>query len=216
MSGKMRLIITVGLALVSFGGALLLSMLLGGPPQGPERADRPEAPVAAPAGMSLGMLDKMTPKEEKLNELVRQLNGQIEEYRRKARELELLEKRLDVSRELLKREAQQLEDLRLQLVKPLTELQEAKAELERTRITIQRQEEARLKRLAAVYEKLDADAGARIMESMCKNEQEDDVVKILYVMSERAAAKVLGKIGETNAELGARLVSKVKRIRQEG
>ena len=54
------------------------------------------------------------------------------------------------------------------------------------------------------------------MESMCKNEQEDDVVKILYVMSERAAAKVLGKIGETNAELGARLVSKVKRIRQEG
>ena len=83
-----------------------------------------------------------------------------------------------------------------------------------SRIQIAKQETENLKKIAARYEKMDSTAAAEILTAMCENGQPADAVKILYIMSERSAGKVIGEIADR--KLAAQLLEQMKRIEQEG
>ncbi|HUU60303.1 MAG TPA: hypothetical protein VMZ50_12220, partial [Phycisphaerae bacterium] len=100
------------------------------------------------------------------------------------------------------------------LVGPLTRLKDAVAELQRSRIVVDRQELVNVQRIAAKFEKMGAEEGGGILAGMCANNQVDDVVKILYYMSDRSAAKMLA--GITDRSLAARLTGLMQKIKEEG
>ena len=115
---------------------------------------------------------------------------------------------------MLKEQARELEQLRIQLVAPLNELKKAQQRLRQSRIRITKQELANLKRIAQFNEKKDPATAAETLVVMCKNKQYDDAVKILYLMSERSAGKVLSEM--TDRELEAQLYQRMKLIEPEG
>ena len=215
---KKKLIILVGLIVVSFGISFALTSMLSGPapqPASAEQAGEEPAPQEGllPGGIKIGAVETMRPKEQQLQELVQEMRLKSREYRTKLRKLKDREKRLQIAQDLLTKEAQDLENLRLKLAARLPRLKEAKAELIQTRIRIDRAEADNLKRLAKTYEKMDPAAGSEILTKMVTHEQEDDAVKILYFMSERSAAKLLAEI--TDKDLAARLCEKMKKIEKE-
>jgi flagellar motility protein MotE (MotC chaperone) len=212
---KLAIIVMAALGVVSFVVSFLLSGWLGDSPQsaqaGTEDAaaqqqelDLPELAAAAPA----------PPQVKELDELIREMRLRMAEYSKKDKQLQQREKRLQLAQELLKKQATELESLRMELSTPLTRLKEAQAELQQSRVSIAKQEEANLKKTAAIYEKMDPASGSEYLTEMCANKQEQDVVKILYLMSERSAAKVLAEMTDTS--LAARLTEMMKRIQQEG
>ena len=220
MTGKKLVIIVIGgLGLLSFAVSFVLSTFLGGSPQpasaGPGGEDASGAQGRALAQMGGLGQPAVLPKAKQLDELIKEVRFRIHEYRRKQKALERREKRLGLAEELLKKQAKDLESLRMELVAPLTGLRETRAKLEQTRILIAKQEETNLKRTAAVYEKMDATSGGGIFVQMCADGQENDAVKILYCMSERAAAKLLAEIERTDQPLAAKLSAMMKRIQPE-
>lgn len=214
MAGKKLVIIVMaGLGIVSFAASFVLSGLLGGSPEPAPAAETAGATPPTP-GAELAAAEGVVPKAKHLEELIKELRLRIAECREKESRLEQREMRIGLAEELLKKQAKELESLRMELVAPLTQLKEAKAELERTMVVIARQEEANLKKTAAIYEKMEPAAGGAILSQMCANQQEQDVVKILHLMSERSAAKVLAEMPDKS--LAARLSEKMKRIGREG
>ena len=154
------------------------------------------------------------PKESTLNELVKELRYKIEQCKKRQSELEKHEKRKAMAEAALKDDAEKLENLRMQLVMPLTRLQDKIAELERTRIRISTQEKSEIQKTAAIYEKMDAASSSQILVEMCSN-NEEDAVKIIYYMSERSAAKCLAEISNSDKVLAAKLSQKIKVINEE-
>jgi len=218
MRTNKKLIILIVLAAVGFAASFVVSMFIGGAPQ-PANA-QPQAPQPSQrtglllAQLAAGGLGEMRPREKELDELVKELRQRMDLCRQKEIELQQEEKRMDMARRQLRRQAQELETLRIQLVAPLARLKEAQAEMRRTRVLLGKQEQANLKKMAARYEKMKSEAAAEIMTEMCRNNQVDDPVKILFLMSERSAAKVLAAM--TDRKLAARLLERMKRIEQEG
>ena len=71
-----------------------------------------------------------------------------------------------------------------------------------------------MRAIAATYEKMSSSDAAEILTQMCRNGQEQDVVKILFLTSDRATGKILSAI--TDRELAGRLTEKMKWVEQEG
>ena len=92
-------------------------------------------------------------------------------------------------------------------------LRKAKVDLEKTRITVTADEQKNLKRAAAIYDKMDPESAAKIVEDMCDNGQEEDAAKILHYMQERSVAKLLAAIADKKKV--ARLNELMKRIHDE-
>jgi flagellar motility protein MotE (MotC chaperone) len=219
MSKKMRIILVAGLLVLSFALSCGVSLLLA-----PSPAPRLAAPTTAPAARpgedllaAVPMVAKpegLQPRQRQLEELIRDVRARRAECIEMRQRLEQEAKRMEVARALLKKEGEDLEKLRFRLVGPLTELREAKADLEKSRILIAKEERANLKRTAAIYEKMDPASGSEILEEMCANQQETDAAKILRYMSERSAAKVLA--GIKDKALAAKLSDMLKRMREQG
>ena len=218
MGGKKGLIILVGIAVLRFAGSLGVTLMMGKPGPKPEAPDKNAAAAAAAQQASLlaaGMpAETVQPKEKLLDDLVRELRVKIQDHQRKEQRMEEQETRIRLAQDSLDKQGKELENLRIQLVAPLGRLKEAQTELERSRVLVTQEERANLKKTAAIYEKMDATAGGKILEIMCGNKQEDDAAKILSYMSERSAAKLLAEI--TDKTIVARLCDRMKRIREEG
>ncbi len=219
MTGKLKIIILVGIAVVGFGGSYLASSLLGGKKQ----------PSTQPAGeQAEGQSDEFGPilesvsgqsitigmREAELTALIREVRLKISDCKKKQKELEKREKRIHIAGEVLKKQAEELEALRMQLVSPLTRIKETIAELESTRVRIDKTEQSNMKRIAAMCEKMDTASSSQMLTGMCQNNQEDDAVKILYYMSERSAGKLLSEI--TDKTLAAKLCGKLKKVQEKG
>lgn len=218
MSGKMRIIIAATLGLAAFGGALMFSWSRQS--HDADVADREAAERTEPEPTDLlsdvarQAAGQIQPTEAELDQLVIELREKRRELNRRRRELDERERHLAIAEGLLAKQAEELEDLRLQLIAPLTTLRETTRELRDSRELIARQEQANLRGIAAKYERLDERAGAEILVSMVENGQEADAVRILYYLSERSAAKMLGAIPDR--QLAARLVERMKRVEEEG
>jgi len=219
----LKIVIVVVLGGVSFAASFFIGQLTSGPPQAAQatsgQAGQTAAELTAPSDMSLpsGMTEPtIHMKERELDYLIKELRLKLEAVAAREMQVDKREKRLALAEKLLKQQADELENLRLQLIAPLTRLREEQAKLRNALVTISQQEEANLKRTAKIYERMDPEKGGEIFTSMCRNNQEQDVVKILYFMSDRMAAKVLAAIADT--QLAARLCESLKKVtqRQEG
>jgi len=217
MLANKKLIILISLAVVGFAASFVASMFLGGAPRpagAQQRAQTARQTGSLMAQLAAGGLGEMRPRDKELEELVKELRQKIDLCRQKEIELQEEEKRIGMARRQLRDQAQELEALRIQLVAPLARLKEAQVQMRRTRVLVTRQEQANLKKIAAKYEKMDSTAAAEIMTEMCANKQMDDPVKILFLMSDRSAGKVLAAM--TDRKLAARMLAQMKRIEQEG
>ncbi|MCX5654050.1 MAG: hypothetical protein NTY65_05300 [Planctomycetota bacterium] len=213
--GKRLLLIVLAVAGVGiFAASFAVSRYLIKPAK--TQAAGPQTPEAAAATNEAPkevVPDISSVEEKHLYELVKEVRQKVGDCQKREQELQEQEKRLQMTREVIDREAQNMENQRLQLAAALGRLKETQGELEKTRVAIGREEVTNLKRVAAVYDKMDAAAGSRILEGMCTNKQEADAVKILYYMQERSVAKVLAEI--TDKSLAARLCEQLKRVKEQ-
>ncbi len=208
MFGKKQLILLLAVAVGSFGVAFLVTYLIGG------KAVAPPQPVGQVGSAAVTLQGGVMPQKARLDDLIKQLQYEIAEYRRKKRQLNEWEHQLRIARQDLEQQVRELEDLRVQLVAPLNSLKEALGELRMSRIQVGKEERDNLKRVAAVYDKMDSSASSKIFGEMCKSNRMDDAVKLLNYMSERPVAKLLAEMPDK--ALVAKLSEKLGKIREEG
>ncbi len=216
MTGKLRIIVLAGIGIVGFGGAYFASSMFGTKKQPTTQpADKAKDQTGDLASLPMSAQSvtvAMTKKE--LTELIREVRLKISDCRKKTDELEKREKRVRIAEGVLKKQAEELEALRIQLVSPVTRIRETIAELGSTRVQIAKTEQSNMKRIATMCEKMDSTSSSQMITGMCKNNQEDDAVKILYYMSERSAGKLLSEI--TDKTLAAQLCGKLKKVQEKG
>jgi len=221
MTGKRRIIILAALAVVSFGLSFVVSSWMGGPSAPKSVLTAQQDLSQYQQGAELATAEGTPPRrasialaEKELADLIKEVRLRIDSCKKKEKDLEKREKRIRQAGEMLKQQAQELEALRMQLVAPLGNIREAIAELENSRIRISEEEQANIKRIAAICEKMDPASGSEMLMGMCQNKQEDDAAKILRYMSERSAGKLLSEM--SNKDLAARLCEKLKVLQEEG
>lgn len=217
MFGKKYLLILGALAVVSVGVSMAISVFFRpASPAGGGAAGPTSRPATKSEALLAGLHDQpapeMIPEREKMSELIKDLRMRIADYQRKRRKLDDRERKLALAEGNLKLRAKELEKLSMQLEAPLSNLKDAIAGLEKAQQLVGQQERTALQRVAAVYERMDPVQASTIFSGMCENSQTDDVVKILYYMSERISAKVLGEI--TDKSLAAKLTAGMKTIRE--
>ncbi|MBL7139335.1 MAG: hypothetical protein ISS74_00335 [Planctomycetes bacterium] len=220
-SGKLAILILMGLGAATFGVSYGLSLWLGAgvgtaaamvAGDAAKDAALADAPLEEPAPPATAHLE-----EKHLMALVHQVRAKMDECRDREKDLSAQEKRIQIACDDLRREAQQLETLRTHMATAAAKLRESREALEQTRLIVAADEQSSLRRTAAIYDKMDAAEAAGIIESMCKNAQDADAVKILQFMEERTAAKVLAAIKDK--DLVAGITQKMKRMhnpKQEG
>jgi len=216
MGKKLMLIILAVAGIGVFAASFVVSRYLVSPARtqaATSATEAPAAPKGAAASPELALEAAPTVEEKHLYDLIKEVRQKVQDCQKREQELEEQEKRMQMTRQAIDREAQNLESQRLQLAAALTKLKETQAEIEKTRVAIDREEMANLKRVAAVYDKMDAAAGGRILEGMCTNKQEADAVKILHYMTERSVAKMLAEITDKN--LAARLCDQLRRVKEQ-
>ncbi len=152
--------------------------------------------------------------EARLRRLAEQLTEKKSEYdaalmqlNRRERELEswegqLQEERDTVLKKFTKRR-QELESLR-------EELNQRERELDAREIKLEQAEESNLKGAAEIYGKMAPDRAAEILTEMFVSDQKETVVKIIYLMNDRNAAKVLESL-ET-PQMGAEITERLKHV----
>ena len=205
---KKKIIIAAALAVVSFAIALGSSYLLSA---GPKKALGTQA-AAGGQGANEAPPVKLSLQEQQLDELVRNLRQRIADCRSQTQQLNEREKHIRIVQDQLTRQAQELEDLRVKASTALAALRQEKAAMESERVKIEAEDRTNLKKTAAIYEKMDPAAGGKILADMCGQNNEDAVVRILYYMSERSAAKTIESLEDK--KLAARLCDKIKRVRE--
>ncbi len=217
MHGKMlKILVLVVLAGAAFAGTYLASHWLGAKPTEAAGEPAPQAAAKGPQPEELSTLlnPSALTEQQALQALIREVRGKLRECEGREKELQEEQRRLGIARQDLEKQTAELENLRVELATQVSQLKQARDTLDRSRVALRRDEEVNLKRTAAIYDKMAADAASRIFESMCKNSQEIDAVKILHYMTERAVAKVLAEMSDK--EQAARLSDMMKRVRIEG
>ena len=159
--------------------------------------------------------------DKQLKSLVYEVREKIHDYETKSRELEVREARLQLTQETLKKDIEELNQMRVEMASLVANLKEQRTKLLETRVEIAQSEKTNLTSIAATYDKMDAASASKILNSMCAKQMEsgrlqggpiDDAVKILFYMTERTKAKVLGEMVSTEPKLAAVLCARLKEI----
>lgn len=222
---KLHLLILIATGILCFAAAFGISWHLkkkqaANLPQ-PDAASAGEKPPAAPQtgpsylqaasfeDSSLGL------SERQLQSLIEDIRARMQEYRSKEQELAQEEQRIQMTHQTLQEEIDRLNHLRAKLAVLAQEVEEKQQQLQNSLLQIETLEQANFQRLAATYDKMDTTQAARILGTMAAGPQSADAIKILYYMSERTTAKVLGEIGSSQPELAAMINLKLKRIQEQ-
>lgn len=233
---KKKLIIMAAIAgAASFSAAFMLGRLTtpgaatGGEPNqaaaGGETGlkAQPEAGVASGAAKSSA---KTAMTEKQLEELIIEVREKLQKYNNKLQSLQTEEQRLQTTQDVLKKDIENLNNLRTELASMIVSFKEEREKLLKSRIEITQTEKTNLTSLAAAYDKMDATSASKIMSNMCTasgpqkevgdvkriGSNFDDAVKILNYMSERAKAKLLADMVNTEPKLAAALCVRLKQI----
>jgi flagellar motility protein MotE (MotC chaperone) len=146
-----------------------------------------------------------------------------EQLEKRSMELEAEKRQLREERAELKAWEQELTRVREELLKDLKEERDrvkalrqevaaAEKALEDKRVEIARQKEKNLEKTAAIFGRMDAAGGARILTKMYESGDEETVVKILYLMRDRNAAKLLDEIPDP--EMSAQVTRRLSYVQQ--
>lgn len=169
-----------------------------------------------------------SPDPENVVQLANNLRSQIESVKTKEQQLTVRQKNLEVIYQDLKSERGSLDELRTKvdaelkaLVEKLASLEEKSAdvnqqrqklgesakEIKQSMLEIDSVEQNRIKQMAAMYDSMEAEAAAELMQQMADSGKMDMAVKILSSMRERQAARLLSQLGDrtTTVQLLERL-----------
>jgi septal ring factor EnvC (AmiA/AmiB activator) len=216
MGKKKMIIILAALAAVSFGVSFGVSTLTKKSKPAPATAPADEAKAAESSVLPPELaqaVPSLSTNDKQVQDWSRELRAKLEEVKKRQQDLDQRERRVAIAEDSLKKDVEKLEEARIRLMAPLDNLRKAQDDLKASRVAISAQEAANLKRLATVFEKMDAVKGGAQIESMCSNKQEDDAAKILHYMSDRGAAKVMDEMADKT--LKERLLDKMKKITEE-
>ncbi len=239
MSKKVIILTAAGLA--SFAGAFAFAWLSkpspadrpGEPEQQTVIADKPEPGVPQRPVGAIGAADgasgagKRAMTEHQLKNLVQDVREKMLEYDDRLQVLATREQRLQLAQNVLKEDIEKLNNLRIEVASTIANLKSERDKLLKSRLEIDRMEQANLVTLAASYDKMDVTGASKILTNMCKtgdsNEMGgailvkagasyDDAVKILHYMTERTKAKLLAELANSEPALAAGLCRRLKQI----
>lgn len=218
MSGKKFLLILGALATLSFGVSLGLSVLLGGDePAPPKPAAAKPQPKSQMLLAELGAAKappSLLAKQHELEELIKDLQRRVVEYERKEEKLQEQAKRIATAEEGLARRAEEIKALTTTLAGRLLPLKDELAKLRQAQVVVDRERRVNQERVAASYDTMDSVEAADIFTEMDADGQTEDVVTILYYMSERTSAGVLSSIKDK--KLAAKLTRMMQTISEQG
>ena len=177
-----------------------------------EKPDIDQALAAGTSGSEVPYL-RFAPKEG-LPRLARELEAKRAEYeallrqlKRRQRELDGWERQLKVERDKLRERFSREKE---QLAATRQELEMERQELEAFRIEIEEAEEANLAATASIYDRMASERAANILMEMYTGGQQETVVKIVYLMQDRTAAKTLEAFADP--KIGAQITERLQRV----
>lgn len=191
--------------------APLLGKLLKVRPE-PEEAEPEEPGLAAlpQAGVSFlrfGEPVRLQRLAETLDRKRADYEVRLQRLERRERELEAWQKQLEQERDLVRakldKESEDLASQRQQLA-------QERSQVEASQVAIGQAEESNLKKAAEIYTKMSSDKAAEILERMYAGTEQDAVVKLIYLMDSRAAAKTLEAFSES--QISADITQRLKNI----
>ena len=221
-----KILIMAGLGLISFGGTFGITKMLKGPaPVAATETPETETPIEAAPPIIEDKVPELKISENPGEEMARgmtekQMQGLIfdirekmKEYKSRERQLTEQEERVRVAREGLQEDITRLNQLQAQLTLVYEKIRKQESSLQARQLDISETEKANMQKLAMTYDKMDAAQAGKVLISMATNQQLPDAVKILYYMSERTSAKVIGEIASTKPEVASALSLELKRVR---
>ncbi len=233
---KKQILILAGTGLVSFAGFFAFGWLSGpdttatgnlqnkGIAQVQQQETVPKPPWLGPENPEaidqVAESEKMAMTRSQLKGLMHDIHEKTLEYNTKIQTLELRKQRLELVQNDLKADIEKLDKLREELSSLTAGLRAEQDKLLKTRIKINNNEKTNLMAIAATYDKMKSASAVKILSSICssgtsqshKAKNMDDVVKILYFMTEKPKAKLLAEMVNSNAKLTAILCQRLKRI----
>ena len=169
--------------------------------EGPtETAGAPKTPMTTTGGlrpMSAGEISRLIAEAGRLREEYKAKKERLNEHKHR---LELLAKDLD-------RKRQEIETSKQAVEKAWQALCQRQRDLAKDEVTFLEAEQQNLKKLGKMYESMKPDQAALAMKSL----DETTAVKLLFIMSERTAGKVLGSM---DTEMAAKISERMRRLRQ--
>jgi flagellar motility protein MotE (MotC chaperone) len=154
--------------------------------------------------------------QKQLNSLIYDIREKMKELHRREKDLTNQEKRIETARDTLQQDIDNLNNLRVELTTTFAGLKSQEDNLKKTMIEIKDIEKTNMQRIASTYDKMDVTQASKIIINMAAGNQLNDAVIILHYMTERTAGKLLGEIGNTQAELAAVLCQHLKRVKENG
>lgn len=170
---------------------------------------------------------KKTMTERQLKNLIHDVRGKMQEYNNKLQDLSNREQRLQMAQDVLKKDIEKLDNLRIELTSIIANIKSERDSLLKSRLEITQAEKTNLVSIAAFYDMMEVSSASKIMTNMCvmpdPNQAQgggiskwggsfDDVVKILYYMTERPKAKLLAELSTSEPTLAAALCKRLKQI----
>lgn len=159
--------------------------------------------------------------EEQFKNYVFDLREQMEQYKEKMNLLKTKEQQIELIQQTLNDDIKELEDLRVKLASTVVKLKAEREKLKNSQLEISGIEKSNLRAIAATYNVMDASSASRIMTNMCMTQTGakntdglDGAVKILKYMEDRALAKVLAEM--SNSELAAVITNRLKQTIEKG
>lgn len=236
MSKKLIIIVAAG-GLVSFSGAFVLGWLtkprLASIPDVSEQQtltdsdtvtelSLPELDITNVVG-TVSDSEKKAMTEKQLKNLVFEVREKVQEYNDKLQYIKVQEQRLQVAQDTLEKDIENLNSMRIELASIVANLKSERDKLLKSRLEITQKEKDNLVLIAATYDKMDASSASKIFVSMCtsqsrsdevdtKSEGFNEAVKILYYMTDRNKAALLGELTSSEPKLAAFLTRRLKQI----
>ena len=161
--------------------------------------------------------------EKQLKSLIFEVRSKMNEYNDKLQYIKVQEQRLQVAQDTLRKDIENLNNMRVELASVAANIKNEQDKLLKSRLNIAQTEKANLMLIAATYDKMDAASASKIVISMCTSQTQpekidkqgigfDEAVKILYYMTDRTKAKLLGELTSTEPKLAAFLTQRLKQI----
>ncbi|HWG43756.1 MAG TPA: hypothetical protein VN688_13290 [Gemmataceae bacterium] len=170
---------------------------------------------------------------EEIARMTSELRTRLAAVREREEQLSARKKQIELIQEDIRGERSALDEMRTQVKNEMealndaiqgVEKQRSNLDDERQKITkntqemesrvlqLQKEEQVNLKKMSGMYNSMAPESAAKILQNLADTGKMDTAVKVLSLMQERQAAKVLAEL--TDAGLAAQLVEKLKGLRR--
>ena len=209
---KMRGGVQAGLARAPLVGGLLGNEAAAAEP--PADAPAADASAASPPRQSTYLRFGTKGRIERLADDLKAKQGEWEaslrDLERRSRELDAWQRQMKQERDRLR---QVLADAQEKLAREKEDMAKREEALATRLVAIEQAEHSNLKKTAEIYGKMEALRAAAILTTMYADGQQETVVKLLYLMTDRSAAKVLEAV--VDPKVSAQITEKLQQVVRE-